>query len=412
MATNTKPPTTRAEQLASTEVVQAAEKEVKSLGAFWTKFNNDWVMNFGAGLAYNLIIAIFPIVIAMLSIVGFVVGGLDPSLQTNLINRIQSAFPPPISSGHILGPALDSLHKNAGFLGIIAVLLAVFGGSRLFISIEYYFDIIYHTRTRDLIKQNIMAFSMILVFIILIPLMVFASSIPALVQAILRSSPVNKIPGNGFIFDLIGILTALLIAWVLFEAIYIVVPNQHISFRNSWRGALIAAIAIQIYLTLFPFYVSHFLNSDTGTAGFAVILLLFFYYFAVILLLGAEVNAFFAEGIRATPANLAVMVHELTSHLQTTEKEVQEQTPSGHKNGEPQDILPKSQARSLEEESRSDNRPEHAQPTSTSIEYQDHQPRKRKVTSQGSSRVLTIVEVLVGSSLAFLVQLFGLRRKK
>jgi membrane protein len=409
MATDKKLPPTFPEQLSSTEVVQTAEKGVKSLQAFWTKFNNDWVMNFGAGLAYNLIIAIFPVVIATISIVGFVVGGLDPSLQTDLINRIQSVFPPPISSGQILGPALNSLHKNAGFLGIIAVLLAVFGGSRLFVSIENYFDIIYHTRPRNVIKQNIMAFSMLLVFIILIPLMLFASSIPALVQAILSATPVSQIPGNGFIYDLVGILTALLIAWVLFEAIYIVVPNQHISFRNSWCGALIAAVAVQIYLILFPFYVSHFLNSYTGTAGFAIILLFFFYYFAVILLLGAEVNAFFAEGIQATPDNLAVMVHQLTSHLRTTEKEVQEQAAPTHKNEEPKDILPKSEARSLEE-ARSDNILEQAQPTS--IEHKDHQPKKRKATSQGSSRVLTIVEVLVGTSLAFLVQLFGLRRKK
>jgi uncharacterized BrkB/YihY/UPF0761 family membrane protein len=33
--------------------------------------------------------------------------------------------------------------------------------------------------------------------------------------------------------------------------------------------------------------------------GFTAILLVFYYYFAVILLLGAEVNAFFAEGVRA-----------------------------------------------------------------------------------------------------------------
>jgi uncharacterized BrkB/YihY/UPF0761 family membrane protein len=175
--------------------------------------------------------------------------------------------------------------------------------------------------------------------------MVFASSIPALVQSILQATPIHQIPGNGLIFSAIGILTGLVIAWILFEAIYIVVPNQHISFRNSWPGAVLAAIALTIYLYLFPFYVTRFLRNDTGQVGFAVILLFFFYYFAVILLLGAEINAFFAEGIRATPDNLPAMVHELTGHLPTSKKEMQEEAPPSHKNEEPKDIRPQSEVK-------------------------------------------------------------------
>ncbi len=85
----------------------------------------------------------------------------------------------------------------------------------------------------------------------------------------------------------------------MFEAIYIVVPNQHISFRNSWLGAVVAAVLLQVYLSFFfPFYATHFLGNYTGNIALAVVLLFFFYYFAVILLLGAEINAFFAEDIR------------------------------------------------------------------------------------------------------------------
>ena len=41
--------------------------------------------------------------------------------------------------------------------------------------------------------------------------------------------------------------------------------------------------------------------------------MIFFYYFAVILLLGAEVNAFFLEGLRATPGDLVTLVHDTAS---------------------------------------------------------------------------------------------------
>ncbi len=411
MATQSKEPSTHTEQQITSEVKQTAEKDVKSLQAFWTKFNNDWVMNFAAGLAFNLITAIFPIVIAIIAIAGFIFGGLDPTFRDNLINSIQNVFPPPINQGNILGPALTSLSKNAGFLAIIAVLLAIFGGSRLFVSLEGYFDIIYHTRPRDLIRQNIMALTMLLLFVILIPLMVFASSIPAIVQSLLATL-LGNFPGRGLLFSLIGILASLLFAWILFEAIYIIVPNQHISFRNSWRGAVVAAVALQIYLIIFPFYATHFLSNNTGQAGFAVILLLFFYYFAVILLVGAEINAFFAEGVPATPDNLAVMVYNLTSHLPASKKDIQEQAQPSHKDEEPKDIRPKSEVKNLETqaaESQRGHEPIQPPPSNQTNHDQKKNPRS---SSQSTSNRLIIAEALAGTALAFAVQLFNLKRKK
>ncbi len=393
MATQTKESPVRTEPELEQQKISGAkqtiQKDIQSLQAFWTKFNNDWVMNFAAGLAFNLITAIFPIVIAIIAIAGFIFGSFDPSFQGNLIHSIENVFPQQISSGHILQPALTSLSKNAGFLAIIAVLIAIFGGSRLFVSIENYFDIIYHTRPRDVIRQNIMALAMLLLFVILVPLMVFASSIPALVQSILKATPVSHVPGNDFIFTALGILTALLITWVLFEAIYIVVPNQHISFRNS-----------------------------SGQVGFAVILLFFFYYFAVILLLGAEINAFFAERVYATPDNLAAMVHQLTSHLPTSKKAIQEQAPPSHKNEEPKDIHTKSEARTLENratKAESLQEHEHIQsPPSNQTNHTQHhaQKDKHKSSSPGTSNVFILVEALAGTALAFLVQFFNLKRKK
>ena len=424
MTIQTKESPGRTEPEKSSGAKQIAVKEVKILQAFGTKFNNDWVMTFAAGLAFNLITAIFPIVIAIIAIAGFIFGNFVPSIQHDLITHIEQVFPTQLASGNILQPALTTLSKNAGFLAFVAVLVAIFGGSRLFVSIEGYFAIIYHTRQRDLIPQNLMALGMLLVFVILVPLMVFASSIPALVQSILQATPVSQIPGNGFIFTAFGILTALLITWILFEAIYIVVPNQHISFRNSWLGAVVAAVALQIYLVVFPFYVTHFLGNDKGQVGFAVILLFFFYYFAVILLLGAEINAFFAEGVRTTPDTIAAMVHQLTGHLPTSEKQMQEQAPPSHKQEEPKDIRPKREANSLENQAAQPSQaaqpasfPEHEHiqpaPSNQTKQTQQHvQKNKRKSSSPETSTPFILAEALAGTALAFVVQFFNLKRKK
>lgn len=270
------------------EAVQIAIAEAKTFGEFWLKFLNDWTLNFASGLSYNLLMALFPIIIALSAIVGFVSGNLSPQHQQDLLNRLGAIFPAVLGPAD-LKPALVILNKDAGLLGICAIALALYSGSRLFVAMENYFAVIYHTPTRSYLRQNLMALVMLLIFLLLTPLILFASAV-----------------GPGGVF--VGLLASLL----LFQALYMIVPNQRISLRNSWRGTLVAAVALQVYTALFPLYTRHFLGSYTGNAGFAIILLLFFYYFALIILIGAEVNAFYAEDVRARPKNIAAMVHQAT----------------------------------------------------------------------------------------------------
>lgn len=434
MATETQPQQAKAEEKKESkpaEAVQTVEKDIKPVQAFFTKFNNDWVMNLAAGLSFNILAAIFPIVIAIVSVAGLVIDRLDPAGRDKLITGISNIFPGTVSNGqNILAPALLSLSKNAGLLGVVAVLMAIFGGSRLFVTLEGYFDIIFHTRPRPFIKQNIMAFIMLLLFIVLVPLMVFSGSGPALVFSLLRATPLAHLPGINLLFGLGGLLFGLLVAWIFFLVIYIVVPNQKISFRNSWLGALVAAVLVQLYLTLFPFYVTHFMNNYTGSAGaagFAIILLFFLYYFAVILLLGAEINAFFAEKVRATPADIPTMIHKLTSHLPTSEQGVQEEAASSHKGEEPKKILPKDAAqqpmtqtsqdsaasnRSSTSERASDNEKKEKKEQAQQQKDTERQVKAAKKAARQKPSRLPVAEAVAGTTLAFVVQFFRLRRKK
>ena len=157
-----------------------------------------------------------------------------------------------------------------------------------------------------------MAIGMMLVFIILVPIMVFASSIPALAFSLLHNTPIGQL---SVLASVTGILGGLISSFILFEVIFVVVPNLHISLRHGWLGALVAAAALQLYLALFPVYVAHSLGGPASAVGFGLILLVFFYYFGVILLLGAEINAFFLEGVRPIPDDLATFVSTMAGKL-------------------------------------------------------------------------------------------------
>ena len=313
------------------EETPIVKKGVGPLRGFFRKFTNDWTMNLQAGaLAYHLVVAIFPILLALLLIFGLVLGSLGPHVQQSFLNAVATVIPQGLGSG-IVQQVLNRIQHDAGLLGFITLVTALIGGSRLFILMENCFDLIYHLEPRSFLKQNVMALGMLLLFAILIPIMILASSVPALLISVLKTTFLSGLPGGQFIFSGIGILASLFFSWVLFEALYIIIPNQHISFRDSWRGAVIAAIGLQIYLTLFPFYAAHFLKGYGGQAGFAVLLIAFFYYFAVILLLGAQINAFFAEGVQKTPTNIASLVHKETSRDEKPPEEQHVQATPPHK---------------------------------------------------------------------------------
>ena len=278
------------------EPVQTAVKNAKPLLDFWNKFNNDWSWNLSAALAYNLLMAMFPFCTAALAILGLVLGGLSPQQYNTLVNHFIEVFPSATSAqiSAILNGASEQLSKANGILWIITIGFAIYYGSRLFVLMENCFGIIYHIRPRTFIAQNVIAIGMLFLFIVLIPVSIGAGALTALVTSLL--------PGqfSGGIVNVIQFFAGYLAAYLLFQAIYIIIPNQKIRFRKSWLGAATAALLLQLYVVFFPLYIEHFLSGLAAAIGSVVILLIFFYYFAMILILGAEINAFFAEGVMTT----------------------------------------------------------------------------------------------------------------
>jgi YihY family inner membrane protein len=278
------------------EPVQTAVKNAKPLLDFWNKFNNDWSWNLSAALAYNLLMAMFPFCTAALAILGLVLGGLSPQQYNTLVNHFIEVFPSATSAqiSAILNGASKELSKANGILWIITIGFAIYYGSRLFVLMENCFGIIYHIRPRTFIAQNFTAIGMLILFIVLIPVSIGAGALTALA--------ISLLPGqfSGGIVDVIQFLAGYLAAYLLFQAIYIIIPNQKIRFRKSWLGAATAALLLQLYVVFFPLYIEHFLSGLAAAIGSVVILLIFFYYFAMILILGAEINAFFAEGVMTT----------------------------------------------------------------------------------------------------------------
>ncbi|CAF4067190.1 unnamed protein product [Rotaria magnacalcarata] len=279
-------------KIKSSTVLERAQQVTQPARHFLRKFLNDWSFNFAAMLAFNLLIALLPIAVALFGILGLVLrnnSGAQQEIKDTIVNSLSTDNTTQVGIKQIVDLAFDQLSQEAGGVLVIGIIFAIFGSSRLFIAIDNCMSIIYRLPERSFLRENMLAFGMLFVFITLIPIMLAISSAPSVLTYIL--------PGAAGRFGafIAGIFFSSIAAFILFEIMYWLIPNKKMSFKVTWCGALVSACTLELFIILFPLYVRRFMGNYAGQIGFAIILLLFFYYFATIIILGAQINAFFFD---------------------------------------------------------------------------------------------------------------------
>ncbi|HLJ81009.1 MAG TPA: YihY/virulence factor BrkB family protein [Ktedonobacterales bacterium] len=288
---------------------------LETLGDFWLKINNDWIFNLAGLLAYNFLMALFPVLLLLLAGFGVVLQIISPSAELQLQRTLAAALPGTTGAILVQGVTIR-LRKSAGLLLAVGLVSAFVAGSRLFITLENCFGIIFRLRGRDLLRQNRMAFAMLILYLVIVPIVFLVSILPAGLVALV--DPHGRSPLGGLLSGGARLLVWFAAALLFFGATYTFVPNRRAQWRawqRNWTGTVVAAALLVLYEVLFRGYQRYLLQADNyGTiAAFAIVILLFLYYLAFILLLGAEINSWVA-GQRAAAADLPGVLHAVQVH--------------------------------------------------------------------------------------------------
>jgi membrane protein len=277
--------------------------------AFGQKLNNDWIFNLAGLLAFNLLLATFPFLLMLLALLGITLGLISPTFEHQLIVNFSAVFPSQTGTTFLRGAA-DNLKNSAGWLLAIGLITDIFLGSRLFIVIENCFGIIFRVPARDLVRQNMIAIGMVLLFTVLVPVFLVLSIVPNALVGLIGSAGARTV-ASGFA-AVIVFLGTIAIAVFLFGLIYFVVPNRASHWRSTWPGAVVAGVLLVLYEKLFPLYTQALLrpNNYGSIAGFALVIIIFYNFLAFILLLGAELNSWLA-GKRQTAGDLQAILTEV-----------------------------------------------------------------------------------------------------
>jgi membrane protein len=254
--------------------------------------------NWATIIAWNLFFAFFPMVILVITAVGFALH--DPGTRATVEGQVLAAFPScraQQSSGGScqIITALDDFRKSTGIFAIVGILGLVWSGSGLFSAIENGLNSLYPCRSRSFVKQKLMSIGMVVIFAVMALPLLLSGSLLSLLQSI------PGLPGflHGGIAGLLLQLGAGIVdASLLFGIIYYVVPHRRQHIRDIIPGALVAGVIFELLTLVFPLYFKLVTNSPQWGQTFGLIFVLLFYFslLSQIIMLGGAINAEVSQG--------------------------------------------------------------------------------------------------------------------
>jgi membrane protein len=258
-------------------------------GRVFRKFLEDQAPNWAALIAWNTLLAMFPIVVFAASLLGYVLK-IFGEANTAVYQTIFSAIPGDTNQQDQLIRAVSGVKSNSGILFIVGLLGLLLGGSALFGIMEQAFAVIYHTKPRDFVRQRLIAVGMVFLFTLLVGVAVASSAIlPALKH-------IPNIPAflySGAAAFMLQVIVGIVAGFLLFLTIYYVIPNRRQRLGQVIPGALVAGVLFELITLVFPVYLSlnRGLNQYGATFGLFFVLMTFFFFLGLITMIGVEVNS-------------------------------------------------------------------------------------------------------------------------
>lgn len=270
-------------------------------------FIEDDALSRGAAISFYTVTSLGPVLFIVVAIGGLAFGedaarGAVTAQLTGLIGKESAA----LVQAALQGASSRTESIVASIVGAVTLLVTASG---VFGEMQAALNVVWRTEPRAitvsrLVRARIVSLGLVaaLGFLLLVSLVISAALavIGAWVNARLAF-------GTLMLGALNAVVSYLLIA-VLFAAIYKVLPDTRLAWRDVVVGALLTALLFNIGKALIALYLARSaIASSYGAAGALIILLLWIYYSAQIFLFGAELTKVYAawRGTRAARRALA-----------------------------------------------------------------------------------------------------------
>lgn len=284
----------------------------------WQGFSNDNCSRMAAALAYYTIFALPPLLVLVIMICGVFFNPED--VQGRVAQEIKSVIGPSgAEQVKTMIQAADQ-QKHGLLASLVSLAVLLIGASGVVVQLQGALNDVWNVKPdpeasgiRNVLRKRLLSFAMVLGlgFLLLVSL-VLTTLISSLSQQVL--------PGNfpESALQLINSGVTLVVIANLFAAMFKVLPDAEVRWKDVWVGAALTAVLFVAGKFALSFYFSKAdVGSGYGAAGSLILVLVWIYYSAMILLLGAEFTQAWARsrGEEIVPSEGAVRVVEETRHV-------------------------------------------------------------------------------------------------
>lgn len=258
-------------------------------------FIDDGALSRGASIAFYTVTSIAPVLVIVVAIAGLAFG--EEAARDAIAGQISGLMGR--QTADVLQTAIASAsNKSSGVIAsVVGVVTLLITASGVFGEMQATLNIIWKAKPRgttvsQLIRARTASLGLVAVlgFLLMVSLVISAglTAMADLINAYL--------PFGATILALLNLLISYVMITLLFGAIYKILPDRRLQWRDVTVGALVTAALFTLGKSLIGLYIgSTALGSSYGAAGALLILLSWIYYSAQIFLLGAEFTKVYAS---------------------------------------------------------------------------------------------------------------------
>jgi len=259
-------------------------------------FGQDRCMSFAAAISYFALFSIFPLLLFVVSFLGFFVH--SPAQREHMVTAVVAVLGPGIGRT-ALTAGVNAFAGGHGGIGAFGLVVAIWSASAVFGAIRTGLNAAWDVtqpgpivprKLRDL--ATVMAIGCLM--LVSLALTGFLTALEGFGPHLL-GHPIDHLTQK--LSTLLAFAGPPAISFVAFALMYYLIPQAKIQLRDVWLGALAAAILFQAAQLAFGVYVGHFAHYDRlyGSLGAVIAFLFFMYISANILLLGGEITRQYAD---------------------------------------------------------------------------------------------------------------------
>ena len=256
---------------------------------FWKSMVDGAISTRASAIAFNFILAIFPAIIFLFTLIPFI--PID-NFQQQLFNLLKSILPQ--NAFAAIQATIENIlmEPRGGLLSFGFLAAFIFATNGIVSVIAAFNGTIHAIETRSWINQRLVA---LILAVILTLLMTISIALITVSQTVM-----NFLVENGFLqidltyYLLLGGKWLVICALIFFAYAFLfyLAPARKTKFRFISAGGTLATILTIITTIGFSYYINNFGKYNTlyGSIGTLVVVMLSFYFNAFILLIGFELN--------------------------------------------------------------------------------------------------------------------------